>query len=44
VRSVDETRAVAIRLPSGEELQEHQVHERTYLFVADVVGGLSGDA
>ena len=29
LRSDDETRAIAIRLPSGEELQEHQVHERT---------------
>jgi redox-sensitive bicupin YhaK (pirin superfamily) len=35
LRSDDETRAIAIRLPSGEELQEHQVHERTYLLVAD---------
>jgi redox-sensitive bicupin YhaK (pirin superfamily) len=35
LRSDDETRAIAIRLPSGEELQEHHVHERTYLLVAD---------
>ena len=35
LRSDDETRAIAIRLPSGEELQEHQVHERTYLLVVD---------
>jgi len=35
LRSDDETRAIAVRLPSGEELQEHQVHERTYLLVAD---------
>jgi quercetin dioxygenase-like cupin family protein len=35
LRSDAETRAIAIRLPSGEELQEHQVHERAYLFVAD---------
>lgn len=34
LRSDDETRAIAIRLPGGEELQEHQVHERTYLLVA----------
>jgi predicted kinase len=33
LRSDDETRAIAIRLPSGEELQEHQIHERTYLLV-----------
>ncbi len=35
LRSDDETRAIAVRLPGGEELQEHQVHERTYLLVAD---------
>ncbi len=35
LRSDDETRAIAIRLRSGEELQEHQVHERAYLLVAD---------
>jgi quercetin dioxygenase-like cupin family protein len=35
LRSDDETRAIAINLPAGEELQEHQVHERTYLIVAD---------
>jgi quercetin dioxygenase-like cupin family protein len=35
LKSDDETRAIAILLPAGEELQEHQVHERAYLFVAD---------
>lgn len=35
LRSDDETRAIAISLPAGEELQEHQVHERAYLLVAD---------
>jgi quercetin dioxygenase-like cupin family protein len=35
LRSDEETRAIAIHLPAGEELQEHQVHERTYLLVAD---------
>jgi quercetin dioxygenase-like cupin family protein len=34
LRSDEETRAIAIHLPAGEELQEHQVHERTYLLVA----------
>jgi len=34
LRSDDETRVIAINLPSGEELQEHQVHERAYLLVA----------
>lgn len=35
LRSDDETRAIAISLPAGEELSEHQVHERAYLLVAD---------
>jgi len=35
LRSDEETRAIAILLLSGEELQEHQVHERTYLVVAE---------
>jgi quercetin dioxygenase-like cupin family protein len=35
LRSDEETRAIAIHLPAGEELHDHQVHERTYLFVAD---------
>jgi quercetin dioxygenase-like cupin family protein len=35
LRSDEETRAVAISLPGGEELQEHQVHERAYLLVVD---------
>lgn len=34
LRTDDETRAIAINLPAGEELQEHQVHERAYLVVA----------
>ena len=39
LRSDAETRAIAIHLPAGEELQEHQVHERTYLVV--VAGEIS---
>jgi quercetin dioxygenase-like cupin family protein len=35
LRSDEETRAIAIHLPAGEQLHEHQVHERTYLLVAD---------
>jgi quercetin dioxygenase-like cupin family protein len=35
LRSDEETRAIAILLPAGEELQEHQVHERAYMFVVD---------
>lgn len=35
LRSDPESRAIAIGLPAGEELQEHQVHERTHLLVAD---------
>jgi quercetin dioxygenase-like cupin family protein len=33
LRSDEETRVIALELPAGEELQEHQVHERTYLVV-----------
>jgi quercetin dioxygenase-like cupin family protein len=32
--SRDEGRAIAIQLPAGERLQEHQVHERGWLLVA----------
>jgi quercetin dioxygenase-like cupin family protein len=35
LRSDEETRAIAIRLLAGEELGEHQVHERAYLLVAE---------
>ena len=35
LRSDEETRAIAIQLSAGQELREHQVHERAYLFVAD---------
>ena len=34
LRSDDETRVIAINLPAGERLQEHQVHERAWLIVA----------
>jgi quercetin dioxygenase-like cupin family protein len=34
LRSDDETRAIAIHLPAGEALQDHQVHERAWLVVA----------
>jgi quercetin dioxygenase-like cupin family protein len=30
-----ESRAIALRLPAGEELQDHQVHERAHLIVID---------
>ena len=30
-----EARSIAINLPAGEALQEHQVHERAYLIVVD---------
>jgi quercetin dioxygenase-like cupin family protein len=35
LRSDSEARVIAINLPSGEQLQDHQVHERAYLFVAE---------
>lgn len=33
--SQSEGRAIVIQLPAGEQLQEHQVHERAWLLVAD---------
>src|SRR2546421_12925548 len=44
LRSDQETRAIAIALPAGEELQEHQVHERAYLFVVDGEVEISHDS
>ena len=35
LRSDAETRVVAILLPAGEQMQSHQVHERSYLVVVD---------
>lgn len=34
LRSDDETRAIALNLPAGEALDDHQVHERAWLIVA----------
>jgi quercetin dioxygenase-like cupin family protein len=34
LRSDPEARVIAINLPAGELLQDHQVHERAYLVVA----------
>jgi quercetin dioxygenase-like cupin family protein len=34
LRSDDESRVIAINLPAGEQLQEHEVHERAWLVVA----------
>jgi quercetin dioxygenase-like cupin family protein len=44
LRSDAETRAIAINLPRGEELQEHQVHESAYLLVADGEVEISQDS
>ena len=33
--SESEGRAIVINLPKGEQLQEHQVHERAWLMVVD---------
>jgi len=42
LRSHNERLAIAIRLPNGEELQQHQVHERRYMLVAKVARDVSG--
>ena len=33
--SREEGRTIVIHLPAGEELQEHQVHERAWIFVVE---------
>lgn len=35
LRTDDHARAVALHLPAGEELQEHQTHEGAYLVVVE---------
>jgi quercetin dioxygenase-like cupin family protein len=35
LHSDDEGRTVVINLPAGEELQDHQVHERAWILVVD---------
>ena len=35
LHSDDEGRTIVINLPAGEELQEHQVHERAWIIVVD---------
>jgi len=45
--SEDEGRVIAILLPAGESLQEHQVHERAWLVVIDgsvEISGPDGDS
>jgi quercetin dioxygenase-like cupin family protein len=35
LRTDGEARVIAIELPAGEQLKDHQVHERAYLIVVD---------
>ena len=37
-----EARSILIALPAGEELQDHQVHERAYVVVVDGEVDLAG--
>jgi quercetin dioxygenase-like cupin family protein len=39
--SESEGRAIVINLPKGEQLQEHQVHERAWLLVIDGIIGIT---
>ena len=39
-----EARSIAINLPAGESLQDHQVHERAYLVVVDGEVEVTGDS
>ena len=41
LRSDGEARLIAIHLPAGEELQEHQVHERAWVLVIDGMIGIA---
>ena len=43
LRSDGEARVIAIHLPAGERLREHQVHERAYLLVVDGQIEVDGD-
>jgi quercetin dioxygenase-like cupin family protein len=43
LRSDDEVRAIAIQLAAGDQLQEHQVHERAYLLVIEGEIGIEQD-
>jgi quercetin dioxygenase-like cupin family protein len=35
LRSDNEGRLIVLNLPAGEELQEHQVHERSWILIVD---------
>jgi quercetin dioxygenase-like cupin family protein len=39
----DEGRTIVINLPAGEELQDHQVHERAWIIVVDGEVEVEGD-
>lgn len=39
--SESEGRAILINLPKGEQLQEHQVHERAFVLVVEGVVGIT---
>jgi quercetin dioxygenase-like cupin family protein len=43
LRSDAEARVIAINLPSGERLADHQVHERAYLLVTEGEIEMSAD-
>lgn len=43
LRTDEETRAIALHLPAGEELQEHQVHERAYVIVVEGEAEIAAD-
>jgi redox-sensitive bicupin YhaK (pirin superfamily) len=40
--TTEDSRAIVLELPSGESLQEHQVHERAYVVVIDGEVELAG--
>ena len=47
IHSDDEGRTIVLNLPAGEKLQEHQVHERAWIVIADgevEITGIEGEA
>ncbi len=41
--SADDARTIVLQLPAGEEMQEHEVHERARLIVIDGVVDVTSD-
>lgn len=42
--STDDARAIAVTLPAGEQLQDHQVHERAWVLIVSGTAEITTDA